>query len=58
VLMPFDGMFSLVVASYGAGGMTLDRGVGLHQFQDGRWVRIPVNCRQALTIVPTMMGGL
>jgi len=58
VLMPFDGMFSLVVACYGAGGMTLDKGAGLHQFQDGRWVRIPAKYRQALTIVPTMMGGL
>jgi hypothetical protein len=40
VLMPFLGMFSLVVASYGAGSLLPEQGAGLHQFQDGRWVLI------------------
>jgi len=51
VLMPFPGMFSLVVASYGVGSLLPEQGAGLHQFQDGRWVLI----RQpdpALIIVP------
>jgi proteasome lid subunit RPN8/RPN11 len=40
VLMPFDGMFSLVVGEYGAGSLRPDAGLGVHQFQDGRWVWI------------------
>lgn len=51
VLMPFPGMFSLVVASYGAGSLLPEQGAGLHQFQDGCWVLI----RQpdpALIVVP------
>ena len=58
ILMPFNGMFSLVVGDYGRGGMTLDQGIGLHQFQDGRWVQVPAECREALCVVPTVMGGL
>ncbi len=56
VLMPFEGMFSLVIARYGAGGVTLETGAGLHQFQDGRWVQIPPTSDGALCIVPSMMG--
>lgn len=40
VLMPFEGMFSLVVANYGRGSLLPDSGAGLHQFQDGRWVLV------------------
>jgi proteasome lid subunit RPN8/RPN11 len=40
VLMPFNGMFSLVVARYGEGSLLPEQGAGLHQFQDGRWVQI------------------
>jgi hypothetical protein len=40
ILMPFEGMFSLVVGTYGVGEMTPEHGAGLHQFQDGRWVRV------------------
>ncbi len=40
VLMPFEGMFSLVVADYGQGGLLPEHGAGLHQFQQGRWVYI------------------
>jgi len=58
VLMPFDGMFSLVVGRYGAGGVTLETGAGLHQFQGGRWIQISPQCKDALCIVPTMMGVL
>lgn len=40
VIMPFESMFSLVVARYGAGDIRPGSGAGLHQFQDGRWVWI------------------
>jgi proteasome lid subunit RPN8/RPN11 len=40
VLMPFEGMFSLVVACYGLGTHSPATGVGVHQFQDGRWTRV------------------
>lgn len=40
VLMPFEGMFSLVVARYGLGTNSPVTGVGVHQFQDGRWTRV------------------
>jgi proteasome lid subunit RPN8/RPN11 len=38
VLMPFESMFSIVVADYGAKEFTPVNGAGVHQFQDGRWV--------------------
>ena len=40
VLMPFDGMYSLVVASYGRGSFDPASGLGVHQFQAGRWVAV------------------
>ncbi|OBK22991.1 Mov34/MPN/PAD-1 family protein [Mycobacterium asiaticum] len=49
VLMPFEGMFSLVVASYGTGSLDPERGAGLHQYQDERWVRITDH--QAMVVV-------
>jgi proteasome lid subunit RPN8/RPN11 len=51
VLMPFDGMYSLVVASYGSGGMLPSEGAGLHQRQDGRWVFVE-QVDPALIVVP------
>lgn len=49
VLMPFEGMFSLVAADYGWGDL-LPPAAGLHQYQDGRWVQ--VTNHDALTVVP------
>ena len=40
ILMPFEGMFSVVVGNYGSGGITMQAGVGLHQFQNSKWVQI------------------
>jgi hypothetical protein len=40
VLMPFEGMFSLVIADYGAGDVSPSGGAGLHQFQDHQWVQV------------------
>ena len=54
ILMPFEGMFSVVVGHYGAGGMTLKSGLGLHEYQDRTWVRIESHCTDALHIVPSL----
>ena len=51
VLMPYEGMFSLVVGEYGRGGLLPEQGAGLHQYQDGRWVQI-VQAEPAILIVP------
>jgi proteasome lid subunit RPN8/RPN11 len=55
VLMPFEGMFSLVVARYGQGSLFPDDGAGLHQFQSGRWVRV-ANAGAAFAVVPSLTG--
>jgi proteasome lid subunit RPN8/RPN11 len=54
IFMPFEGMFSLVVASYGNGQVEPRAGAGLHQFQDGRWVAIE-RTEQSMIIVPTTL---
>lgn len=48
ILMPYDGMFSLVVALYGTVGF---EGVGVHQYQDGRWCQI-ANPAEVISIIP------
>lgn len=53
VLMPFEGMFSLVVANYGHSSLLPAHGAGLHQYQQRRWVRINGD---ALTVVPALIG--
>jgi proteasome lid subunit RPN8/RPN11 len=55
VLMPTEGMFSLVVADYGHGAIHPSAGAGLHEYQDGRWVQIPPECRDALLIIPPVL---
>lgn len=54
VLMPFEGMFSIVVGRYGADPIDARAGVGVHQFQDGRWVLVTDDSR-ALVIVPRLI---
>jgi hypothetical protein len=52
ILLPRPGMFSLVVADYGDGSILPEQGAGLHQYQEGSWVRIdPVE--GVLTTVPS-----
>jgi hypothetical protein len=52
--MPFEGMVSLVVPWYGRVGLRPLSGLGVHQYQDGRWVLIESNSvRKRLTVVPT-----
>jgi proteasome lid subunit RPN8/RPN11 len=53
VLMPFDGMFSVVVADYGQGSLLPMQGAGLHQYQHDRWVHITGD---TLTVVPALTG--
>jgi proteasome lid subunit RPN8/RPN11 len=53
VFMPFEGMFSLVVGQYGDGDIDPRGGAGLHQFQDGRWVRISRGLVRAFVIAPS-----
>jgi proteasome lid subunit RPN8/RPN11 len=55
ILLPFEGLFSLVVANYGDGNIEPSRGAGLHQYQDGRWVQVPSN-QKALLVVPSQIG--
>jgi proteasome lid subunit RPN8/RPN11 len=54
VLMPHEGMFSLVVSRYGDGALHPAQGAGLHQFQDGRWVLIdPVDT--SFLVIPAVI---
>lgn len=54
VLMPFEGMLSLVVPWYGRVGLRPLYGLGVHQYQDGRWVLIESkSVRQRLGVLPT-----
>jgi hypothetical protein len=53
ILMPFEGMFSLVVARYGQGAVDPRKGAGLHQHQDGRWVEVPP---ETFRVVPALIG--
>jgi proteasome lid subunit RPN8/RPN11 len=56
ILMPFEGMYSIVVANYGRGGLTAAEGAGVHQYQDRRWVRIPPKYN-AILIVSGLLGN-
>lgn len=57
ILMPTEGMFSLVVAHYGRGAVHPSEGAGLHQYQDRRWVQIPPAHAAALVLVPPLLGS-
>ena len=52
ILMPYEGMFSVVVATYGAGHLLPELGAGIHQFQEGRWVLVR-QAEPSIVIVPT-----
>lgn len=51
ILMPYEGMFSLVVAKYGTVGF---HGVGVHQYQDGRWHQL-TDPGAVITVVPGVL---
>ncbi len=53
VLMPFEGMLSIVVPNYARFGLLPLHSLGVHQFQDGKWVLCTRDSvRQAFSIVP------
>lgn len=53
VLMPFEGMLSIVAPWYGRTGLRPLHGLGVHQYQDGRWVLMtPGSVREKFTIAP------
>ena len=52
VLMPFEGMFSLVVADFGRGSLLPEEGAGLHQHQSGRWVKVDIG---AMQVIPSLI---
>lgn len=55
ILMPFEGLFSLVVGRYGDGSLLPAEGAGLHQYQDRRWVWISPPSPDALISVPPVI---
>ncbi|MGQ0678172.1 MAG: hypothetical protein ACT4OM_00685 [Actinomycetota bacterium] len=54
VLMPFEGMFSVVVGRYGDDDATPAEGAGVHQFQDSAWVSVS-DAASSVVVVPTVM---
>jgi hypothetical protein len=53
VLMPFEGMLSLVVPHYARHGLLPLHSLGVHQFQDGRWVLLEAaSVRAQITLAP------
>ncbi len=56
IFMPFENMFSLVVGEYGQGSIRPGDGLGLHQFQDGRW-RWVQNQSEAYVLVPDLVDS-
>lgn len=53
IFMPYESMFSLVVAHYGLGSIHPANGAGLHQFQDGRWIKVAND--EAFVVVPHLV---
>jgi hypothetical protein len=54
VLMPYEGMLSFVAPRYGHFGLRPVHSLGVHQFQDGRWVlAAPQSVKEALSLVPS-----
>jgi proteasome lid subunit RPN8/RPN11 len=51
ILMPYEGMFSLVVANYGNGSLLPQEGAGLHQLQNGHWIHTDPT-EPALLVIP------
>lgn len=54
ILMPHDGLFSIVAANYGACGFATPDSFSIHQFQDGRWVLVN-NTEDCLVVVDSLL---
>jgi proteasome lid subunit RPN8/RPN11 len=53
VLMPFEGMLSLVAPWYGRTGLRPLHAIGVHQFQGGRWMLAePESVRKRMHLLP------
>lgn len=53
VLMPYEGMLSIVIPHYGASGLRPLSTLGVHQFQDGRWrLATEDSIGRAFTLIP------
>jgi hypothetical protein len=53
IVMPFEGMVSLIAPWYGRVGLRPLHGLGVHQHQDGAWVLIrPGSVREKFRVVP------
>jgi hypothetical protein len=55
ILMPYEGLFSLVIGNYGDGSPLPTQGAGLHQYQDRRWVQIAPAPPDAIIVVPEIL---
>ena len=55
VLMPHHGLFSLVVGNYGDSGF--DESLGVHQYQEGTWIRIENAVSEVVKVVPSLIDG-
>jgi proteasome lid subunit RPN8/RPN11 len=56
VLMPFEGMLSVVVPHYARYGMRPLQNMGVHQHRDGRWVRVePASVRTGIMLLPAAL---
>lgn len=56
VLMPYEGMLSIVAPHYGATGLRPLSTLGVHQFQDGRWrLATEGSISRSFTLVPAGM---
>ena len=54
VLMPYEGMFSIVAGRYGDDPLTPRGGAGIHQFQDETWVRVS-DADATFIVVPSVI---
>jgi hypothetical protein len=56
VLLPFEGMLSIVVPHYGRASLLPLNTLGIHQFQDGEWVLAePRSVAEQVAVVPTVV---
>ena len=55
ILMPFEGMFSIVLAEYGHGELSVLADRSIHQYQNGRWVLIDPDVDVMVTVPPLVL---
>ena len=53
IVMPFEGMLSIIAPWYGRTSLVPLHGLGVHQYQDGAWVAIAADSvREGFRIIP------